>query len=218
VLFACVLPSTVQSSIALTSIAQGNVAGAICAATASNLAGIVLTPILFTALARMHGGATNISGIGQIVLQLLVPFLLGHLLRPAIGSWAERNRPILAITDRGSILIVVYTSFSAAVVHGIWHQVPVRSMESLGAIVASLLAIALLTTIAATRTAGLAKADEVAVVFCGSQKSLVSGVPIASALFSGPAAGVMLLPIMLYYPMQLLVGAGLARWYAARTD
>ena len=113
---------------------------------------------------------------------------------------------------------MVYTSFSAAVVHGIWHQVPVRSMESLGAIVASLLAIALLTTIAATRTAGLAKADEVAVVFCGSQKSLVSGVPIASALFSGPAAGVMLLPIMLYYPMQLLVGAGLARWYAARTD
>lgn len=105
VIFLCTLPSTVQSSIALTSIAQGNVAGAVCSATASNLAGIVCTPLLFSAVALAHlrGSGVAIESIGQILLELLVPFIIGHLLRPRLGQWAEQSRRILAITDRGSI-------------------------------------------------------------------------------------------------------------------
>jgi sodium/bile acid cotransporter 7 len=216
VLFLCALPSTVQSSIALTSIARGNVAGAVCAATASSLIGMVFTPLLFGFMSHVRGGLVDVSGMWQVFAELLLPFAIGHLLRPWIGPWAARNKKLLAITDRGSILIVVYTAFSAAVVHGIWHQVPPMMLGGLAAIVAALLAIGLLITCLAARAFGFALADEVAVVFCGSQKSLVAGIPIASVLFSGPTLGVVVLPIMIYHPLQLVVCAWLARRYASR--
>ncbi|HEY1935247.1 MAG TPA: bile acid:sodium symporter family protein [Acetobacteraceae bacterium] len=215
VLFACALPSTVQSSIALTSIADGNVAAAVCSATMSSLVGIVLSPLLFSMMSRLHGGGIDTHGIWQIILQLLVPFVAGHLLRPWIGAWAARNRSILAVTDRSSILLVVYTAFSAAVVHGIWHQVPATTLLTLGFVMALLLASGLLVAVMGGRAMALRKADEVAVVFCGSQKSLVVGVPMASALLGGAAAGTLLLPIMIYHPMQLVVGTWLSRRYAA---
>jgi sodium/bile acid cotransporter 7 len=216
VLFLCALPSTVQSSIALTSIAQGNVAGAVCAATASSLIGLLLTPMLFGLMAHLYGGAIDVSGMWKIFGELLLPFVVGHLLRPWIGAWAARNRSVLAVTDRSSILLVVYTAFSAAVMHGIWHQLPPMTLLVLGLVVAVLLATALLITHAGARVCGLDHADQVAVVFCGSQKSLVAGIPIAGVLFSGPTLGVVVLPIMLYHPMQLVVCAWLARRFAKR--
>ena len=146
VLFLCALPSTVQSSIALTSIAQGNVAGAVCAATASSLIGLVLTPLLFGFMSHVRGGGVDISGMWQVFAELLLPFAAGHLLRPWIGPWAARNKSLLAVTDRGSILLVVYTAFSAAVVHGIWQQLPPATLGMLALIVASLLAAALVVT------------------------------------------------------------------------
>jgi solute carrier family 10 (sodium/bile acid cotransporter), member 7 len=216
VLFVCALPSTVQSSIALTSIAQGNVAGAVCAATASNLTGIVLTPLLFGAMSSLHGNGINVMGIWQVLAQLLAPFVAGHLVRPWIGNWAERNRAVLAITDRGSILLVVYTAFSAAVTRGIWQQIPPVTLGVLTVVMACLLAGVLLTMILASRVLGFGDSDEAALVFCGSQKSLVSGVPIASVLVPSAAIGPILLPIMLYYPMQLVICAWLARRYQRR--
>jgi solute carrier family 10 (sodium/bile acid cotransporter), member 7 len=143
VLFVCVLPSTVQSSIALTSIARGNVAAAVCSAAGSNMAGVLLTPILFALVCGPHGHALSIAGLSQIVLQLLVPFIAGHLLRPWIGEWAERNRSILAITDRSSILLIVYTAFSASVVQGLWQQLPLMTLARLALVEALLLATAL---------------------------------------------------------------------------
>ncbi len=215
VLFACALPSTVQSSIALTSIAKGNVPGAICSATMSNLVGIFLTPLLFGVMSRLHGGAIEAQGIWHIILQLLVPFAAGHLLRPRIGAWAARNRAILSVTDRSSILLVVYTAFSAAVVHGIWHQLPLQTLGVLGLVMIMLLAGGLLITAMLSRAMALSMQDEVAIIFCGSQKSLVTGVPMANALFSAATVGPLLLPIMIYHPLQLVVCAWLARRYAA---
>src|SRR5580658_8332892 len=113
VLFVCALPSTVQSSIALTSMARGNVSAAICAATLSNVVGVALAPLLFGAMSHLHGRGIDAGAILQVGMQLLLPFLAGHLLRPWLGAWAERNRKLLSITDRGSILLIVYTAFSA---------------------------------------------------------------------------------------------------------
>jgi solute carrier family 10 (sodium/bile acid cotransporter), member 7 len=214
VLFLCALPSTVQSSIALTSMAKGNVAGAICSATASNVAGIVLTPLIFGILSRVHGGRISLDGVAQVFCELLVPFVAGHWLRPRIGGWVESHRRILSFTDRGSILLVVYGAFSAAVVHGIWHQLPPAVLLLLMFVVAFVLAIVLLGVNLASAALDFGKQDTIAATFCGAQKSLVSGVPMASALFSAAAMGPVLIPIMIYYPMQLVVCAWLARRYA----
>ena len=218
VLFVCALPSTVQSSIALTSIARGNVPGAVCAATASNIAGIVIAPLLFGAMSKLHGSGIDPSSVSQVALQLLLPFTLGHLLRPWIGRWATHHRSLLSITDRSSILLVVYTAFSAAVVRGIWQQIPPTLLAVLALVMVLLLALVLIVTMLTARALGFDRSDEAALVFCGSQKSLVSGVPIANALVSGAAIGPILLPMMLYYPMQLVVCAWTARRYARAPD
>ncbi|MBV8133444.1 MAG: bile acid:sodium symporter [Alphaproteobacteria bacterium] len=215
VLFVCILPSTVQSSIALTSIARGNVAGAVCSAAGSTLAGLFLTPILFGLLSGMHESAIGLVGIRQVILQLLVPFIAGQLARPWIGQWAERNRSILSVTDRGSVLLIVYAAFSASVVQGLWQRIPLATMARLALIDAVLLAAALLIMRSGSRFLRFDRADESAIVFCGSQKSVVSGIPMASAFIAGPALGSFVLPIMLYHAMQLLVCAWLAKRYAS---
>jgi sodium/bile acid cotransporter 7 len=165
-------------------------------------------------MSHLRGGGIDFAGVWQVGLQLLVPFAAGHLLRPWIGLWAERNRTVLSITDRSSILLVVYSAFSAAVVRGIWRQVPPARLLELALLMIVLLGFVLLVTRLVSRSLGLGPSDEAALVFCGSQKSLVSGVPIANALVSGAAVGPMLLPIMLYHPLQLIVCAWLARRYA----
>jgi len=215
VLFVCALPSTVQSSIALTSIARGNVAGAICAATASNIIGVILTPLLLALMLRVQGAAIDLSGLWKILVELILPFIVGHLLRPWIGQWTDRNRGILAVTDRSSVLLVVYTAFSAAVIDGVWSRTPPITLAAL-VLIDALLLVAVLSAIKlASRMFGLPRTDEIAMLFCGSQKSAITGVPMAHLLFAGPAAGMIVLPIIIYHQLQLWLGAWLARRYAS---
>ena len=216
-LLLCVLPSTVQSSIAFTSIARGNVPAALCAATASNLIGILLTPVLAAVVLRTQGGF-SISGIGDVVLQLMVPFAAGQLARPWIANWAANNKTLLGLVDRGSILLVVYAAFSEGVTHGIWHQLDVSRLATLLLLDAVLLAAVLLATSGISRVLGFSRADSITTVFCGSKKSLASGLPMASVLFAGQPVGLIILPLMLFHQIQLMVCAALARRYAMQHE
>ncbi|MBN8481515.1 MAG: bile acid:sodium symporter [Xanthomonadales bacterium] len=213
VLFLCALPSTVQSSVAFTAIARGNVAAAVCGAALSNLLGVFLTPLLASALLATHSlTASPLDAVGKIALQLFLPFVAGHLLQPWIGAAIARRRRLLAVTDRGTVMLVVYVAFSAAVSGGLWTRVAPGTLVALAMLAVVLLGVALgVLHLAATRL-GFDRADRVAMLFCGSNKSLASGVPIANVLFAGNAAlGMILLPIMLYHPLQLVVCALLAQ-------
>lgn len=217
VLFLCCLPSTVQSSIAFTSMARGNVSAAVCSASASNLIGVFVTPLLAGLLLSTDGsGGISLASVESIVLQLLVPFVVGHGLRPRIGGWVGRHKTLLAYVDRGSILMVVYGAFSEAVVNGLWRSLPLGGLVVMLAVNAVLLAIVMLSLTFSSRALGFDKEDEIAIVFCGSKKSLASGIPIASTLFAGPALGTTVLPIMFFHQIQLMVCAVLARRYAER--
>jgi sodium/bile acid cotransporter 7 len=213
-LFLCLLPSTVQSSIAFTSIAHGNVAAAVCSASLSNFVGIFLTPALVALLLNLKGGV-SLDAVGAIVLQLLAPFLAGHFLRPWIGAFVARHRAALGFVDRGSILLVVYLAFSEAVANGLWHVIGAGDLFKLLIVCAGLLAAVLLATAFAARRLGFNRADEIVIVFCGSKKSLASGVPMAGVLFPLAQVGMVVLPLMLFHQVQLMVCAALARRYAA---
>ncbi|QGP77995.1 bile acid:sodium symporter family protein [Sphingobium sp. CAP-1] len=219
-LFLTLLPSTVQSSIAFTAIARGNVAAAVVSASFSNLLGIFLTPLLVALLMQRSGNGSLISlaSIEGIVLQLLLPFLIGHLLRPWIGGFVSRHKAMLGRVDRGSILLVVYAAFSAAVVEGLWSKVSGGELLTLAGISIAILTMILLFTLALGRALGLAREDAIVLQFCGSKKSLASGVPIAGVLFPAAAVGPILLPIMIFHQIQLMACALLARHYGARTD
>ena len=217
VLYLCVLPATVQSAIAFTSMARGNVPAAVCSASASTLLGVFVTPLLVNTVVLPHGGAgVSLDSVGRILLQLMLPFVAGHLLRPWIGDFVRRNAAVLKFVDQGSILLVVYTAFSAAVIEGLWKQVPLEALGGLLVVCAVLLALALTLTTLAARKLGFDKADEITIVFCGSKKSLASGVPMAKVLFPASQVGAIVLPLMLFHQIQLMVCAVLAQRYARR--
>jgi len=216
VLFLCLLPSTVQSSIAFTTIARGNTAAAVCSATFSSLFGIVLTPLLAALLLSTRGGVSAGAVLG-IVGQLLLPFVAGQLTRRWTAGWMGRHRRTLGLVDRGSILLVVYGAFSEGVVAGVWGRLSPLGLLTLLLVDAALLALVLAVTLLGSRRLGFSRADRIVVVFCGSKKSLASGVPMASVLF-GPAAGLMVLPLMLFHQVQLMVCAVLARRWGAEAD
>jgi len=215
ILLGC-LPSTVQSSIGFTAIARGNVAAAVAAATASNLIGVVLTPLLVGVTLHAAGGGLSLDSMRTIFLQLLAPFVAGQILRRWVGPWIQARARVLSWVDKGAILLVVYTAFSAAVAGGLWRKVDGYDLARLLAICVVLLAIVLAATTFLARALKFGKADEIAIVFCGSKKSLASGVPMASVLFPAAAVGPMLLPLMIFHQIQLMACAVIAQRYAAR--
>jgi sodium/bile acid cotransporter 7 len=216
VLFLCCLPSTVQSSIAFTSVARGNVAAAVCAASASNLFGIFLTPVLVAATLGVRGSGSPIGEAESIALQLLAPFAAGQIARIWIAEWMLRHARLVGLVDRGSILLVVYGAFSEAVARGIWHEVSALQILLLVVVCGALLAIVLGVTAFAARRLGFDQADESAIVFCGSKKSLATGVPMAGILFPPASVGLIVLPVMLFHQLQLMACAIIAQRYAAR--
>ncbi len=215
VLFLCALPSTVQSSIAFTSMARGNVPAAVCSASLSSILGVFLTPLLLALLACTEGGMHNpVQAIASIMLQLLVPFLAGHLLRPWIAGWVERQRALLRYTDQATILLVVYSAFGEAVSEGLWSKTPLLSLFTVAIVAAVLLGIAMPLIRFIARRLGFNREDEITILFCGSKKSLATGVPIAKVLFAGGSLGAIVLPIMIYHQIQLIVCAMIAQRYA----
>jgi solute carrier family 10 (sodium/bile acid cotransporter), member 7 len=217
ILYLCTLPSTVQSSIAFTSIAGGNVPAAICAASASNILGMFATPLLCGLLLSAGGhGGVSVNTMLQIFVQLLLPFIAGQLLQPLIGDWVRGHKKILMPIDRGSILMVVYAAFSEAMIEGIFHNFDFADLLLIAVIDCAILAMMLAITMFGSRRMGFSRADEITITFCGSKKSLASGVPMANAIFAGQPIGAILLPLMIFHQIQLMTCAVIAQRYASR--
>ncbi|RTZ44456.1 bile acid:sodium symporter [Candidimonas sp. SYP-B2681] len=219
ILFLCCLPATVQSAIAFTSIARGNVPAAVCSASASSLLGVFITPIL-VGLVLAGSNAANLpfsfNSIGKVMLQLLLPFVLGQLARPWIGAWVIKRNRMLKVVDQGSILLVVYTAFSAAVIGGLWSNTPLSSLIALVIISLILLGLVLAMALILGRLFKFALEDRITLIFCGSKKSLTSGIPIANILFASSAVGAVVLPVMIFHQIQLIVCAMIAGAFARR--
>lgn len=209
-LFLCLVPSAVQSSIAFTSIARGHVSAAIVGASLSNLLGVVLTPLLVVLLMNSGGSRLDGTAVGHIVLQILLPFGTGQLARPWLAGVVVRYAALLKIVDRGSVLLVVYAAFSMGVVQGIWVSVDAWSFVVVTLAAAALLAVVLGGTALISRLALLDRGDAIVLLFCGSKKSLASGVPMALVLFPAATVGLIILPLMIYNQIQLVVCAVIA--------
>jgi sodium/bile acid cotransporter 7 len=218
VLFLCCVPSTVQASVALTGMAGGNVPAAVCSASASNLIGVVLTPALIAVLMQTQGFSLNLDIVRSIVLQLLMPFVAGQVLRPRLGAFIARHKKVLQFADRGSILLIVYGAFGAAMLQGLWRQVSPADLAVLVAVVVALLASVLAGARLAARALGFDRADMITATFCGSTKSLATGVPLANILFAGQAIGMIVLPLMLFHQLQLITCSYVAQRYARRRE
>ncbi|HAT1181150.1 bile acid:sodium symporter family protein [Corynebacterium striatum] len=218
ILYLTLVPSTVQSSVAFTSVAKGNIAGAIVSASASNLVGVIMTPLLVMALMGAGNGISIDSSVFvEISLLLLAPFILGQLTRKWVKDFAASKGT--KIVDRGSITMVVYAAFSKGVVDGIWDSISIWEIVFL--VVLSILMVAFmlwLTKILGSKL-GFPRADVIAIEFCGSKKSLATGLPMASVIFASGSTslGLLILPLMIYHQVQLMICSWLAARYAGQS-
>lgn len=216
VLLLCLIPTTVQSNIVYTRMAGGDVAGAVVAASLSNLIGVFLTPALVAVFMSAHARVDG-HAVGRIVLQLLAPFVLGQLLRRWLKHWVTRNDGWLRHVDRSSIVLVVFVAFCAGAHAHVW------SRTSIGAVLGLLLACVLLLAAAAAWTTGLGRIvgldrpARIALLFCGTNKSLATGLPMATVLFGGERVALIVLPLMIYHQLQILAG-GVIAGRLARAD
>jgi sodium/bile acid cotransporter 7 len=220
VFYLCALSSTVSTSIAMTSMARGNIAGAIFNATLSSLLGMVLTPVLMTLWLHTRGQGMPLGEqFLKISQQLLLPFVVGQILRPWIGTWLLRHKTITGKVDRAAILLIVYNAFCDSTAAGLWSDYGWRTLAQTLLLTAGLLSIVLVITTVAARRFGFSTEDEITGVFCGSKKSLATGVPMAKLLFgTATPLGLIVLPIMFYHQLQLFVCSYLAQRYAARSE
>ncbi len=220
-LYLGVLPSAVSSSIAYTALARGNVPAAICSAAASNVFGMMLTPFLLLLLVSTSGASdfSIAEALKDIMLQLLLPFAVGHAVRPWLGGFIGRNEGLMARYDKCVIWLIVYSAFSHSVESGLWQNLPAKAIILTIVLCVALLTLFMVIARLLVRQFGFSLQDEAAVVFCGSKKSLASGLPMAKVLFSGhPGFGMIVLPIMCYNQIQVILGAILAQRYRAKMD
>lgn len=211
-LFLTLAPSTVQSSITFVAIARGHVSAAVVSASVSNLLGVFVTPLLVLALMTTDGSVViTWDSVATIALQLLLPFVLGQLLRRWILPVTSRIKRV-ALFDKSVIVLIVYSAFSQGVVDGIWTMIEPAQLAWLIAACCVLLAVVLGLTELSARALGFAERDKRVVQFCGSKKSLATGLPMAAVLFVGQPVGLLVLPLMVFHQIQLIVCA----WLAAR--
>jgi sodium/bile acid cotransporter 7 len=214
-LFLTLLPSTVQSSVALTSVARGNVAGAIAGATVSNVLGMALTPVLVLGLMG-RAAPTGVGGVRAVLLQLLLPFAVGQVLQRWTGRWVRAHRPLTLLVDRGTILLVVFAAVAAATATGVWGAVSGSGLVGLAAACLAVLGVVLSATWWGGARLGLTTPDRITLLMCGSKKSLATGLPMASVLFPVATAATLAVPVILFHQLQLVVCAVVARRLALR--
>ncbi len=220
--YLCAIPSTVSSSVAMTAAARGNVPVAVFNATLSSLIGIVITPLWMSLLLKTSGQHLDVLHVFRdLMLWLVLPLVLGQLARPLIGKWLTAHKPLTQVADRGTILILVYTSFCDSFAQHIWSG---NSPATLALVVAATLGLFFLVLGLLWKLCDrfdIAPAFRSAVVFCGTKKSLAAGVPMAHLIFAANPAGLglILLPIMIYHPLQLLICTPLAsKWTRESED
>jgi solute carrier family 10 (sodium/bile acid cotransporter), member 7 len=212
VLFLCALPSTVQAAISSSSMAGGNVAASVVAAALSNIAGVILTPLIVAGIASVSGTDVGLGSIGKIAGLLLLPFILGQIAHGWFGAWAERHKLWIGRMDRLTIILAVYVAFSAAVVDGLWQRLTLSEFGPLLLIVCGLLAFAFAATWWIGGALSFAREDRITLLYSGSHKTLATGAPMARILFPGAEAGLIIIPLMLYHQLQLIISP----WTATR--
>lgn len=217
--YLCLVPSTVQSSITFTSLARGNVPGAMVAATSSNLFGVALTPLLAAALLPASGDSViTLDSFVAVLLQLLLPFVLGQLSRHWSANFMARHRAQVKYLDQFVICLVVYGAFSDFFVSGAWRDVATADLATMVAMCLALLAFMLWFTWWIGGRLRFSREDRIAIMFCGTKKSLATGVPMASVLFAGQAVGLIVLPLMIFHQAQLMACSVIARRLADRAE
>ncbi|MGD9664139.1 MAG: bile acid:sodium symporter family protein [Novosphingobium sp.] len=217
-LYLGVLPSTVQSATAYSSLAGGNVAVSVVAAALLNVAGVFISAPLFSALAGSGDVALGTDALIKVFTILLLPFVLGQVCQRWLFGWVAGHKSLVSLVDRGSIGIAVYVAFSGAVVEGVWSRIAPSDWAVLLIAAMAMLLFAFTGAWLASGLLRLTRQDRIAFLYAGAQKSIAMGAPLATVLFAHDVAGIVLIPLLTYHFGQMIVSAFIATHLRTHID
>lgn len=205
--FLAALPSTVSSSVVMVNIAKGNIPGAIFNASLSSILGVFLTPLWMGIFITGETGGHDFSNVLlKLILQVLVPVILGIVLHRWFGSFSKRHGKTLKRFDESIILLIVYTSFCQSFEDDMFSGLSTKVLFILGAAMVALFFVAYGVLTLICHLLHFNRGDRITATYCGSKKSLVHGTVMSKVLLGDPRlAGILILPTMIYHALQLII-------------
>lgn len=216
VFFLASLPGTVSSAVVMVSIAKGNIPSAIFNASISTLIGVFITPLWMEIYLNTASVDIDLGPILlKLTLQVIFPVILGIILNPLWGAFAEKNSKRLRYFDQTIVLLIVYTAFCESFAKKMFEGYSVLLLVELGVAMIVLFYAVYVVIYLTSKILKFRHEDKITALFCGSKKSLVHGTVMSKVLFAGsPYIGIVLLPIMMYHALQLVMVSVIAQWFA----
>jgi len=213
VFYVAALPSTVSSSVVMVSIAKGNVPSAIFNASISSLIGVFITPLWMGLFLKTSTGNFDLgSVIVKLIIQVLVPVVLGILLHQKFGWFAEKHKKGLRLFDQSIILLIIYTSFCESFGSHLFSGFSMLTLFVIGASMMALFFFMFFLIRGICKLFNFNREDSITAIFCGSKKSLVHGTVMSKVLFHNTAGvGIIILPLMMYHALQLMAASIIAQ-------
>uniref|UniRef100_A0A8B9S4Q5 Sodium/bile acid cotransporter n=1 Tax=Apteryx owenii TaxID=8824 RepID=A0A8B9S4Q5_APTOW len=191
------MPPPVSSAVILTKAVGGNEAAAIFnSAFGSFLLGSS-SSVPFTSI------------FSQLFMTVVVPLIIGQIVRRYIKDWLERKKPPFGAISSCVLLMIIYTTFCDTFAN------PNIDLDKFSLIIIVFiifsvqLSFMFLTFLFSTRNnSGFTPADTVAIIFCSTHKSLTLGIPMLKIVFAGyEHLSLISVPLLIYHPAQILLGS-----------
>ncbi|XP_058292779.1 sodium/bile acid cotransporter 7 isoform X3 [Hylobates moloch] len=203
------MPPPVSSAVILTKAVGGNEAAAIFNSAFGSFLGIVITPLLLLLFLGSSSSVPFTSIFSQLFMTVVVPLIIGQIVRRYIKDWLERKKPPFGAISSSVLLMIIYTTFCDTFSN------PNIDLDKFSLVLILLiifsiqLSFMLLTFIFSTRNnSGFTPADTVAIIFCSTHKSLTLGIPMLKIVFAGHEhLSLISVPLLIYHPAQILLGS-----------
>ncbi|MBN3294337.1 NTP7A protein, partial [Polypterus senegalus] len=203
------MPPPVSSAVILTKAVGGNEAAAIFNSAFGSFLGIVVTPLLLLLFLGSSSSVPFSSIFSQLFMTVVVPLIVGQIVRRYIKEWLERKKPPFGAISSCVLLMIIYTTFCDTFSN------PNIDLDKFSLVVIVFiifsiqLTFMLLIFILSTREkSGFTPADTVAIMFCATHKSLTLGIPMLKIVFEGyEHLSLISVPLLIYHPAQILLGS-----------
>ena len=205
--FIAALPSTVSSSVVMVSIAKGNIPAAIFNASISGIIGVVITPLWMGLFLNNEQADFDFTSIyTKLIVQIILPVILGVLLQRYFGAFAQKHSAKLTMFDKSIILLIIYKSFAESFYEGVFSSVSLLDLFGLLIAVISLFFVVYYLIGFIAKRLHFSLEDRITAQFCGTKKSLVHGTVFSKILFGNMLSlGIILLPLMLFHATQIVI-------------
>lgn len=215
-LFLGLLPTTITSAVAFVISSNGNVPGAIFNTSLSNVAGVFLTPLLASKALGAVGAEAPPAGplLLKIGTLLILPLIAGQISRPWLAEFGSRHQSKIKKLTTGIVFFILYTAFSESFLNRTWSILAPVDLVKVVLLTLAYLMIqsGIIWWVTGKKFAVMTQEDRSAAFFCGSQKTLAAGAPMAAFIFSSQSStdlslSLFLLPLVIYHPCQLVLAA-----------